>query len=420
MKNSSIIKNSIYNVIYKGFTVIFPLLSSIYTSHVLLAEGVGKVSYANTIAGYFAVLAALGIPNYGIKAIAQNNDTIEDRSRVFWELICINTISTSICAFIYYCLINNIPHFYGRRELFNVSGLIIVLNYFNVDWLYQGLENYKYIAIRGTIMRILSFAMVVLFVRDKNDYLIYAFLLCIAVAGNYFVNFIHINKYVIFSYKNLNLKRHIKSISILVGSTIATEIYTMLDTIMIEFFYGERYVGLYSNATRFVRVIYSICIAFVATFYPKLSYYIKNDMRKEYNALLSRGLQVIRLIVMPCILGIVLLAKDIITILFGSSFIEATFTLRILSILILVFSLAYLMGHIFLISLGAESQILKATIIGAVMNLILNTVLIPLYKHNGAAAASILSEIAVTFIMIKFSKNYLVLMFQKKTCVLNQ
>ena len=188
----------------------------------------------------------------------------------------------------------------------------------------------------------------------------------------------------------------------------------MLDTIMIEFFYGERYVGLYSNATRFVRVIYSICIAFVATFYPKLSYYIKNDMRKEYNALLSRGLQVIRLIVMPCRLGIVLLAKDIITILFGSSFIEATFTLRILSILILVFSLAYLMGHIFLISLGAESQILKATIIGAVMNLILNTVLIPLYKHNGAAAASILSEIAVTFIMIKFSKNYFSINVSKK------
>ena len=414
MKTKSIIHNSLYNVMYKGFTVIFPLFTSIYTSHVLLADGVGKVSYANTVAGYFSILAALGIPNYGIKAIAQNNDTIIDRSQIFWELFTINVISTSLCSFCYYFLVNASPYFYDRRTLFNISGLIILLNYFNVDWLFQGLEHYKYIAIRGTIIRIVSFIMVIIFVRDQNDYLVYALLLCVAIAGNYLVNFINIKKYVIIIHNNLNIQRHLKSISILVGSTIATEIYTMLDTIMIEYYYGERYVGLYTNVSRLVRVVYSICMALVATLYPRLSYLIKNGMRNEYNALLSRGLQIILVISVPCILGIVILSNDIIVVLFGNSFIEASITLRILSVLILIFSFAYLMGHIFLISLGAEKYILEATIIGALINMGLNMLLIPLYKHNGAAIASVLSEITVTFIMIKKAKKSFSIKLLKK------
>ena len=90
--SKSLAKNSIYNVIYKGITVVFPLLVSVYVSHVIKAEGVGKVAYAHTLANYFALFAALGIPNYGIKVIAQNNNNTEIRSQSFYELFVINAI----------------------------------------------------------------------------------------------------------------------------------------------------------------------------------------------------------------------------------------------------------------------------------------------------------------------------------------
>lgn len=86
MKEKSIAKNSIYNVIYKGFTAIFPLFTTVYIARVLLPEGVGRVEYANTIVTYFTTLAALGIPNYGVKAIAQTSQNKKEKSRTFWEL----------------------------------------------------------------------------------------------------------------------------------------------------------------------------------------------------------------------------------------------------------------------------------------------------------------------------------------------
>lgn len=72
---------------YKGFTALFPLITTSYVSHVLLPAGVGRVSYANTIAAYFVLIASLGLPSYGVKAIAQSNVNKEQRSRTFFRTV---------------------------------------------------------------------------------------------------------------------------------------------------------------------------------------------------------------------------------------------------------------------------------------------------------------------------------------------
>ena len=89
----SLIRNSIYNALYKGFTTLFPLITSIYLSRVLLPESIGRVTYAQTIVSYFTMIASLGIPNYGVKAIAQQLDNKLNRSSVFSELFTINAVS---------------------------------------------------------------------------------------------------------------------------------------------------------------------------------------------------------------------------------------------------------------------------------------------------------------------------------------
>ena len=72
MEKKSLAKNSVFNMAYKGFTALFPLVTTTYISRVLLPEGVGRVAYANTIVSYFVFVASLGLPGYGVKAIAQD------------------------------------------------------------------------------------------------------------------------------------------------------------------------------------------------------------------------------------------------------------------------------------------------------------------------------------------------------------
>ena len=96
MEKKSLAKNSIFNMAYKGFTALFPLITTSYVSHVLLPAGVGRVSYANTIAAYFVLIASLGLPSYGVKAIAQSNVNKEQRSRTFLELFFMSFVRSHI------------------------------------------------------------------------------------------------------------------------------------------------------------------------------------------------------------------------------------------------------------------------------------------------------------------------------------
>lgn len=405
MAKKSIAVNSIFNMIYKGFTALFPLLTTTYIARTLLPEKVGLVSYANTIVIYFTTIASLGIPNYGVKEISKYGDNIQSRSKAFFELFAINQISTTICIIAYYLFVNFFPYFQDQKPVLNIMGLMIILNIFNVDWFYQGIEEYGIIAIRGVIVKILSFIAMLIFVKKPDDYLKYALILCLATAGNYVFNMFILRRYVDLQRYVLNISQHLKPVFILLASSIATEIYMALDTIMLEYFHGSANVAYYSNATKIVRMIYTFVIAFVATFYPRISFYIQNKENDKSNKLINKGFDIILLIALPCVVGLIMTAKYIICILFGEQYKNSVPVLKIASVLVLIFSVAYLLGHVVLMASGQEKYILRATIAGAIVNALLNYCLIPSCAEKGAIIASVTSEITVTSILVYYSKS---------------
>ena len=102
--HKSIVRNSFFNMIYKGINVLFPLITVSYVSRILGAAGIGEVSSAQNIVTYFIMFASLGIPTYGIKAIAKLRNDSNKRNKVFSELFILNLISTVLSAIIYFIL----------------------------------------------------------------------------------------------------------------------------------------------------------------------------------------------------------------------------------------------------------------------------------------------------------------------------
>ncbi len=416
MEKKSLVSNSIYNVIYKVFSVLFPLLTTAYISRVLLPSGVGRVTYANTVVSYFIILASLGIPTYGVKVIAQCKEK-ELRSKKFVELFILNAIATIICTIGYYYFINAFKYFEERQDIFNVMGIMLIFNVINIDWFYQGVEEYKYISLRSMFIKIFSFVLMLLFVKNENDVLTYAVILCMAMVGNYIFNVYNARKYLRIKHCKVELKEHIKPILLLLAAAVATEIYTMLDTVMLEYFYGEEYVAYYANSVRIVRMLHTTAIATVAAFYPRISSYLKNQEYAKSNELLYQGTRILLLISIPCAVGIGLISDRSVLCLFGKNFLPAASSLRILSCLIVVFSFAYFLGHIVLLSIGKEQLIFRSTVMGAVTNFVLNFVLIPRYQHDGAAIASVVAETIVTGLLLwesrkvisfSLSKNFII------------
>lgn len=90
----SVKANFVFNAIINVSAVIFPLITAPYVSRVLEPDGVGLYNFANTYAGYFALVGLLGIPTYGVREVAKRRDDKKALQLLVSELMSIAAITT--------------------------------------------------------------------------------------------------------------------------------------------------------------------------------------------------------------------------------------------------------------------------------------------------------------------------------------
>ncbi len=410
--NRTIVKNSLYNVLYRCLNIVFPLITSIYIARILMVESIGKVAAAQNLVSYFTMLASMGIPTYGIKTIAQYKVKSKESSKAFTELFIINGILSIICSIIYFLIIMTVSHYAHDRFLYAVTGINILFNIINVDWFYQGVQEYKYIALRSMAIKIISVLALFAFVKTSEDYIIYAFISSAALVGNYVFNIVRIRKYVQLVFSKLRFKEHIRHIITLSMASIAAEVYVLADTTMLDYMCGSETVGYYNMSMRIIKIVRGLVIAVAAVFLPQFSaLYIRNRV-EEFHHLINRGLYVIAGLSIPIAIGIIMTADDIILMMFGSEFQKSILTTRILAVSIISVAFSSFVGMQVLVTIGKEKITTLSTFVGAAVNIILNYFLIRVLLHNGAAIASAITEMVVTIIQLMLARSYIPFRFK--------
>lgn len=415
---NSLAKNSLYNVLYRLLNIVFPFITSVYVARVLMADGIGKVAAAQNIVSYFTIFASMGIPTYGIKLIAQFKVKSKESSKAFSELFVINFILNVVCSIAYYILIFTVPYFEGKHLLYSVTGFSLILNIINVDWFYQGIQEYRYIAIRSLIIKIAALGALVLLVKKPQDYVIYALITSAALVGNYLFNIFRLPQYIKLNLKNIKLTEHLKPIFSLFIACLAAEIYVLADTTMLDIMSNSTIVGYYSMSMKIVKIIRGLVVAVSAVFLPQLSYYYYNGEHDKFKKLTNQGLHILLALSLPVAMGIFLVSDDAIITFFGNSYIGSVLTTRILSISVISVAISNYIGLQILVTIGKEKITTISTICGAAVNIVLNYVLIPIWLHEGAAIASTITEIAVMVIQIVLARKYIRFSFNLKTVLI--
>ncbi len=390
----SLKKNIVFNVIYDVCNVLFPLVTSIYVSRIILPEGIGSVSYAQNIASYFVSLAALGIPAYGIREIAKVRDDRRLTNKTFSELFIINAVTTLVSTVLYCALIFSRLGASFDRKLAICFGVSVLFNLINIDWLYKGEEEYVYIACRSIFIKAVALVSVFIFVKTKDDYVNYAIITVLSLGGNYFYNIFHARKYVKITFKGLQFKRHFTPIMVLALSIFLSSIYSKIDITMLGSMSNKTATGLYTNASKISEIVIVACTSISAVFLPRLSYYYKFD-REKFMSLITFGVKILLFLSIPAAVAIFILAPQAIELLFGKEFVPGASTLRILAVLIIIKSLGDLLCYQLVICTGNEKQRLPAYVAASVANVVLNALLIPVLNEKGAAIASVVSELIV-------------------------
>ena len=400
----SLAKNSIYNIIYTVANILFPFATSIYVSRILLPAGVGKVASAQNIASYFITIAALGLPSYGVREFAKIRERKDKRNKLFTELLLLNIISTTLSVIGFFLLVLANSGFNGEWFLYAACGLAIAFNYLNIDWMYQGLEEYGYITGRSLLIKGLSLLALFLFVKTRQDYVAYALISSLATGGNYIFNVIHARKFVSIDLSGIELKNHIKPVFLIAFIIFLSSIYNKIDVTMLNMLATDESVGYYTYAQKTVNMVLTMANAVTAALLPRLSFYYDND-RDGFYKLLDKGFQVLCFMTLPLAVGMALVAPQAVKFLYGEAFEPAVLTIRLMCPLILIKGFGDLFCYQLVYSTKSEKIILPASASASVINIITNAALIPTLLQNGAVIASVFSELVTNTVQFIYMKK---------------
>lgn len=396
MKEKSIRRNFLMNALLAVSGVIFPLISYPYVFRVLQPEGTGKVALATSVIAYFSMFAQLGIPTYGIRACAKVRDDRQALSRTVQELLGINLVMDLAAYALLALAILFIPKLQEERTLYIVVSVTIFLNSIGMEWLYKALEQYTYITIRSIIFKVIALAAMFLLVKQKEDYVIYGGISIFATSASNILNFIYSRKYTdLWKVKEFDWKRHLKPVMVFFAMACAATIYTNLDAVMLGFMTTDADVGYYNAAVKIKVLLVSVVTALGAVLLPRSSWYVENGQMEDFRRITRKALQFVLLAASALSVYFILYAKECILVLSGEAYLPAVPAMQVIMPTVLLIGLTNLLGIQILVPLGKEKAVLQSEIAGAVVDLVLNLILIPQYRATGAAIGTLAAEAVV-------------------------
>lgn len=399
MKEKSLLKNFIFNFIKTLSGLLFPIITFTYSARILGVEGVGKVNFSKSVVTYFSMIALLGMNYYGTREAAKLRDNKERLSKYVHEMLMINGCMTIIAYFMLIAFMQIVPKFHEYKSLLIINSISILLQGMGMEWLYQALEEYRYIALRSVLFQAIALVLMFIFVKDQEDIKWYAFIYTFATSGVFILNFINAGKYIVYRwYGNYEIKKHLRPLFWLFAMAVSIELYTVLDTTMLGLLQGDAAVGKYTAAIKINKLANTIITSVGVILIPRLSYYVGHGKLKELKMLIDKTYNFVFLLSVPAAIGLFSLSDSMIYLFSGSAFASAGFTMRIMVPIVLFISFSVVTNQQTFVPMGKEKLIVISTLSGAVINFTFNLLLIPRYSENGAAAATVLAEMAVAIV----------------------
>lgn len=406
MKQISLKKNFIMNIILTMSSFIFPLITFPYASRALGPTGTGKVSFAVSVVNYFSMFAQLGIPTYGIRICAQIRDNKMELSRTAQELLIINLLTSLLSTGALAILVPIVPTFAAEKSMYCIVGATIVLNAIGMDWLYRALEQYTYITIRSIIAKVIAIIIMFLLVHSEADYVAYSGVTIFAMSASNILNFVNVHKYIsVHKTGNYDFKRHIKPILIFFAMSCAITIYTNLDIVMLGAMRTSADVGYYNAAIKIKNILVSVVTSLGAVLLPRASYYVEHKMINEFLRISNKALSFVIMVSIPMMLYFSLFAKESIQFLSGDLYTGAILPMQIIMPTLLFIGMTNIIGTQVLVPLGQEKIVLFSTVAGALADVVINALLIPRFASAGAAIGTVVAEFIVYIVQFLWLKK---------------
>lgn len=389
----SVKKNIGWNMLLTLSAYVFPLLTFPYVTRVLGPEGFGMANFALSVVDYAVLLSTLGMTLVGIRSVAQCPPSREERSKVFSHLVSVHLIFSFAALLIYFIVVWFIPPLSFNKELYFIGAAKILFNVFLVEWLYQGLQDFRYVTLRTLFVRTAYVAAIFLFVRHKEDYDIFFYITIAQVVLNSIINWRYSRKYVRFTFYWHGNKEHLSPVVSMGVNSVLLSFYTTFNVLFLGFCCGDEPVGYYSAAVKLYGLILSVISAYNGVFVPYMNTLYANGEIDKFRQVVSKSISLVCMVSLPIIVGGTILAPQIIRLVAGAGFERAVLPFRIVLIQVLLVGIAQILECQILLAYKKYREILICTAATTAMAAFIIIIYVPTHAEVAAAWAVALPHI---------------------------
>lgn len=395
----SILKNTAWLVSSEAIGKILMFFLTIYIARILGDKGFGQFSFIFSFVALFAIFADLGLSKYITREVARHKESAKNyfENILFLKLILgILTVGLIVVIIQFLGKETQIVNLVYLAALYTVSESFINFS----RGYFRAFEKMKYEAIINTLERtiVALLGLGVLFTQIFPNKLLA--LIVIYLIGSFFSVFI---SFLIIKIKfaqrfrfqiNWSLGKKIVSETWPFSlSVIFVTIYFNIDSVMLSLMKDDQTVGWYNAAFRFVFFVLLFINILVNVFFPVISRFYK-DNKEGFRDLLNKFAKLMVILGLPVGFGGVALASKIISLIYGPEYLNSILPLQIMIwALVLVF-----INVVYANALQASDKqktYLKGAILGAIINIVLNGLLIPIFSLRGAALATVITQLTV-------------------------
>lgn len=403
--SKSLTQNAILNVIKTVVSLVFPIVTYPYITRVLGVENLGKFNFAGSIVGYLSLLAGFGITSYAVREGARFKSSPAGMRDFAQQVFSINLLTTLMAYLAMAGILLFSPSMSHYSVLIMIQSIGVLGSVIGAEWINTVYEDFTYITIRTIAFKILAFVLILVFVRSEQDLYIYALIDVASTFGASVCNFIHCRRYVkLKPTKNMKLHTHIKPLFAFLCSHLTLSIYVNSDQTMLGIMCGDYNVGLYSISVKLYSVIKNIIASILSVILPRICSLSGRKYEQERKKLEEKTLKALSFIVIPLAIGMNATAKNIVLLFAGEAYLAGTTSLKILAISAVARSLATFMVNVYAIPRGYEKVWTISTTTSAIVNIVLNFIMIPVWQQNAAAFTTFVSELVVFLILFLYIK----------------
>ena len=359
-----VIKNYLYNAGYQILNMIIPLITVPYISRVLGAHDVGINEYTNSWVTFFFLMGQMGITLYGNREVAYHRDDLYKRSQTFWGVEALQLLTVS-SAFVLY-LVAVFLFSTTFKEFFLLQAIWIIATGVDISWYFMGLEEFRITVVRNTLVKIASLILIFTVVKTSNDLGKYILILGASqLVGNLTLWPYLRGNIVWVSIKKWHPFKHFYPSLLLFIPTITTQVYLVLNRLMLGRMSTQADLGNFGQADKIVKFVLAVVTATGTVMLPHVANkFAKGDIKGVRNSLYS-SFNFVSAIAIPMMFGLMAIAKKFGPWFLGREFVLAGSVIFLEAPIILLIAWSNVTGTQYLMPVNRVKEYTTSVTIGA-------------------------------------------------------